>query len=243
MSYAALAQVYDSLTLNVEYEKRADYIHSLLRRYGCETGILLDLACGTGTLSAYLSSFGYDMILVDSSPEMLSVAREKLPEALLLCQDMTDLDLYGTVQGVVCSLDSVNHLLKPCDVKKMFASVSLFLEKGGVFVFDVNTIYKHETVLGNHAFVSEKGDAYCVWQNAYKPKSKTVDISLDIFIRSGNHYERHSEAFSERAYALPDLTKWLGESGFGVRAVLQDMEYIEPREDAQRVYFVAVKEI
>lgn len=241
MSYSSFAEVYDKLTFNVEYEKRAEYIYSLLAENGCEKGILLDLACGTGTLSKELASYGYDMILVDSSPEMLSFARERLPEALILCQDMTQLDLYGTINCAVCSLDSINHLLKPCDVKSAFASVSLFMEQGGVFVFDVNTVYKHENILGNNNFVYEKDDVFCVWQNSYKRKSKTVDISLDIFTLEDGKYQRHSESFSERAYTPQEITKWLGETGFEVKNIYNDMTSDSPDEESQRVYFTAVK--
>ena len=241
MSYSSFAEVYDKLTFNVEYEKRAEYIRSLLASNGCENGILLDLACGTGTLSKELASYGYDMILVDSSPEMLSFARERLPEALILCQSMTELDLYGTINCAVCSLDSINHLLKPCDVKSAFASVSLFMEQGGVFVFDVNTVYKHEKILGNNNFVYETDDVFCVWQNSYKRKSRTVDISLDIFTSEDGKYQRHSESFSERAYTLEEITKWLGETGFEVKNIYNDMTYDSPDEESQRVYFTAVK--
>ena len=241
MSYSSLAEVYDRLTENVEYEKRAEYIHSLLLKNLGDSGVLLDLACGTGTLSLELSKFGYDMILCDLSAEMLSFARERLPDALILCQSMTELDLYGTINHAVCSLDSINHLLKPCDVKAAFASVSLFMEKGGVFVFDVNTPYKHETVLGNNTFVSEKDNVFCVWQNSYKRKSKTVDINIDIFIEEENKYERLRESFSERAYSIDDIKKWLGETGFEVTGVYDDMTSDEPTDTSERVYFTAVK--
>ena len=241
MSYSSLAEVYDKLTENVEYEKRAEYIHSLLLKNGADRGVLLDLACGTGTLSAELSKFGYDMILCDLSAEMLVFARERLPDALILCQSMTQLDLYGTINHAVCSLDSINHLLRPCDVKAAFSSVSLFMEKGGVFVFDVNTIYKHENILGNNSFVSEKDNVFCVWQNYYKKKSKTVDINIDIFIEDENKYERLRESFSERAYSVEDIKKWLSETGFEVTGIYDDMTENEPTETSERVYFTAVK--
>lgn len=241
MSYASLASVYDKLTENVEYQKRAEYIRSLLVKNGGENGVLLDLACGTGTLSFELAKYGYDMILCDLSAEMLSYARERLPDALILCQSMTELDLYGTINHAVCSLDSINHLLKPCDVKAAFSSVSLFTEKGGVFVFDVNTIHKHENVLGNNSFVSEKDNVFCVWQNSYKRKSKTVDINIDIFIEEENKYTRLRESFSERAYSIEDIKKWLNETGFEVTGVYDDMTLNEPSDTSERVYFTAVK--
>lgn len=241
MSYSSFACVYDTLTFNVEYEKRADYICQLLKRNGCENGILLDLACGTGSLSELIAKKGYDMILVDSSPEMLGFARERLPDALVLCQDMTELDLYGTVNAAVCSLDGINHLLKPVDVKKAFACVSLFTEKGGAFVFDVNTPYKHEHILGNNTIVCEKDDVYLVWQNSYRRKSRTIDINLDIFTKENGVYIRNSESFSERAYDIEDICKWLGDAGFSVTGLYDDMTFDEPHENSQRVYISAVK--
>ena len=241
MSYSSLAQVYDALTENVEYKKRAEYIQSILSKHGAEGGILLDLACGTGMLSKELSKFGYDLILADISAEMLSFARERLPESLILCQSMTELDLYGTINHAVCSLDSINHLLKPCDVKAAFGCVSLFMEKGGVFVFDVNTPYKHEHILGNNSFVSEKEDIFCVWQNSYKRKSRTTDINIDIFIKENENYIRMQESFSERAYPLEDIAKWLGETGFEVVGIYDDMSENEPAENSERVYFAAIK--
>lgn len=241
MSYSSFAQVYDKLTFNVGYEKRAEYICELLSRNGCENGILLDLACGTGTLSEHIAKKGFDMILADNSPEMLGFARERLPDALVLCQDMTDLDLYGTVNAAVCSLDGINHLLTPVMVKKAFSSVSLFMEKGGVFVFDVNTPYKHEKILGNNTFVYEKDDVYLVWQNSYRRKSRTVDINLDIFTCENGVYSRNSEAFSERAYSIDDICRWLEETGFSVTGIYDDMTFDVPSEISQRVYISAIK--
>ena len=241
MNYSSLAYVYDKLTFNVEYKKRAEYIHALLTENGCDGGILLDLACGTGTLSKYLADFGYDIILVDNSDEMLNVAREKLPEALILCQDMRELDLYGTVNSAVCSLDGVNHLLKPIDVKNMFSRVSLFIEKGGIFVFDVNTPYKHEKVLGSNTFVYEKDNIYCVWQNSYKRKSRAVDIEIDIFTEENGTYIRQRENFSERAYSIEDIKSWLADANFRVLGIFDDLTREPLREDSQRAYFVAEK--
>ena len=122
-NYGYFAHVYDSFTKNVEYEKRAEYIFSLLKQNGVNSGIMLDLACGTGTLSKYFSDYGFDMILTDNSPDMLAEAKLKNPDALILCQDMTELDLYGTIDCAVCTLDSINHLTRISDVRKTFDKV------------------------------------------------------------------------------------------------------------------------
>lgn len=241
MSYSAFAEFYDSLTFNVEYERRAEYIRQLLLKNGCGGGILLDLACGTGRLSREMAKFGFDMILVDSSPEMLSFARERNPSSLILCQDMTSLDLYGTVNGAVCSLDSVNHLLTSSDVKKTFELVSLFTEPGGAFVFDVNTEFKHEKILGDNTFVYENDGVYCVWQNSYRKKRTTTDINLDIFVSDGGKYERRRESFSERAYPLDKIECWLAGAGFQVTGIYDDMTFDTVSETTQRAYFSAKK--
>ncbi len=241
MSYNSFAAVYDELTQDVEYEKRAEYIAKLLAKNGCNGGILLDLACGTGTLSKYLATYGYDMILADLSPDMLAIAAEKLPDALIICQDMRKLKLYADVNAAVCSLDGINHLTKSADVKKAFSAVSKHLSKGGVFIFDVNTPYKHEYVLGNNTFVYETDSAYLVWQNFYKEKTGTVDMCLDIFFDEGDSYTREYEEFSERAYEIDEICQWLSEAGFSVSGVYDDMKFSKPKENSQRVYISAIK--
>ena len=179
-NYGYFAHVYDSFTKNVEYEKRAEYIFSLLKQNGVNSGIMLDLACGTGTLSKYFSDYGFDMILTDNSPDMLAEAKLKNPDALILCQNMAELDLYGTIDCAVCTLDSINHLTRISDVRKTFDKVSLFMNTGGIFVFDVNTVYKHRKILADNVFVYETDSSYCVWQNSLNKKTDEVSITLDV---------------------------------------------------------------
>ncbi len=241
MSYSFFANVYDTLTFNVEYDERAEYICSLFSSFGINGGLMLDLACGTGSLSQLIAKRGFDMVLVDSSSEMLSFAKERLPDSLILCQDMRELDLYGTVNAAVCSLDGINHLLKPCDVKKTFERLSLFIEKGGMFVFDINTRYKHLNTLADNTFVYEKDNVYLVWQNRLKKKNCTVDITLDIFVKDGEMYSKHSESFSERAYPIEDICGMLEETGFTVKGIYDDMSFLPPIEASERVYIAAMK--
>ena len=240
------ASVYDRFTDNVEYRRRADHILALLRNGGVTEGILLDVACGTGMLTQYLCGKGYEIIAADCSPDMLQIARERLlaadPEALLLCQDMRALDLYGTVDAAVCTLDSVNHLTEPEDVRKAFASIGLFLRPGGLFVFDVNTPYKHERVLSGNTFVYEDDEAFLVWQNSDCDETGTVEIMLDIFLtRDGETYTRSCEDFAERAYPIEQIGEWLSQAGFTVEHVYGDMTAQPPAPDEERVYFVARK--
>ena len=245
MSYDDFSRFYDLLTDNVEYEKRADYFCRLLSMCGIKSGILLDLGCGTGNMSFEMAEKGFDVIGVDSSIGMLNAAQQKMFEkgtrVLLLNQNMQEIDLYGTVDCAVCVLDGINHL--PCadDVKKTFEKVSLFMNKGGAFAFDVNTIFKHQNVLADNVFVYEPENVYCVWQNSFNAKDNSVDISLDFFEEEDGVYYRCSENFTEKAYELSDIRLWLEESGFEVIGVYDDMTTDDVRPDSERAVFLARK--
>ena len=244
--YDRFAAVYDQLTGNVGYAQRADYLFMLLKNAGCSDGTLLDLACGTGSLSVLFCEKGYDVIGVDGSFEMLSVAREKCApygeKILLLCQDMTELDLFGTIDCAICSLDSINHLTDAQDVQETFRLVSLFMNQGGVFVFDVNTPYKHECVLADNTFVYEEDGVFCVWQNTFYEEDCSVEIFLDIFTeQEDGSYLRRDESFCERAYEDTQLTKMLENVGFSVEARYAEMTTDAPVQDTQRVYYVCRK--
>lgn len=242
--YNKFANVYDRLTYNVEYQKRAKYIHTLLSRYGVSnSACVLDLACGTGEMTAELAKLGYDMIGVDASPAMLSQAQNRMYDEnlhfLLLCQDMTELDLYGTVDAAVCTLDSLNHLDSAASVKKAIANVGLFMNPGGIFIFDVNTVYKHRCVLGNNTFVYDCNDVYCVWQNSLNPDD-SVDISLDIFESDDDGaYIRTEESFKERAYPLSDISEWLLQAEFEVLNIYDEMTDKPINDKTQRAVFTA----
>ena len=244
--YDRFASVYDRLTGNVGYAQRADYLFMLLKKHGIESGTLLDLACGTGSLSVAFCEKGFDVVGVDGSSEMLSVAREKCApygdRILLLCQDMTELDLFGTVDCAVCSLDSLNHLTDEADVYETLRLVSLFMNCGGVFVFDVNTVHKHRNVLADNTFVYEEDEVFCVWQNTYYEEDDSVEIFLDIFTQQPDGtYSREQEEFCERAYSDEMLTDLLEMAGFSVLGRFAELTTDAPAEDAERVYYVCKK--
>lgn len=244
MAYSAFAQYYDALTTDVDYGARAAYFHSLIETHGKGCRLLLDLACGTGSLSAALARLGYQVIGVDGSAEMLAQAMEKnddLPEPVLyLCQQMTDLDLYGTVQATVCALDSVNHITDPAKLQRVFDKVALFTEPGGLFLFDANTLYKHHQVLADNTFVYDLPDLYCVWQNSLR--GDQVDITLDFFERQPDgSWLRSGEEFTERAYPQEKLCAMLEKAGFEVRAIYADGTCTSPQQDTQREVYVAIK--
>ena len=242
-SYSFFAKYYDELTQNVEYSRRADYFSALLLSCGFESGTVLDLACGTGSLTVELAKRGYDMIGVDASGDMLCRAQNKAFESgvspMFLCQRMQELDLYGTVDAAVCSLDSINHLTDEEDVRRTFERLRLFVAPGGVFIFDVNTVYKHKNVLGDNVFVYEYPDVFCVWQNSFNGQDNTVDIELDFFEKSGETYKRRSENFSERAYEIDFLKSLLDKTGFDTEFVFDDMSREPLKEDSQRAVIAA----
>jgi ubiquinone/menaquinone biosynthesis C-methylase UbiE len=245
MSYDDFSRFYDLLTDNVEYEKRADYFCRLLSMCGIEEGILLDLGCGTGSMSVKMAERGFDVIGVDSSIGMLNAAQQKMFESgkhmLLLNQNMQEIDLYGTVDCAICVLDGINHLDSAEDVRKTFEKVSLFMNQGGAFAFDVNTVYKHKNVLADNVFVYEPDGLFCVWQNSFNETDNSVEISLDFFEEEDGVYYRSSESFAERAYELGDIKKWLEDSGFEVMGIYDDLTTDEVKSDSERAVFLARK--
>ncbi len=243
--YTAFASCYDVLTGNVDYARRAAYFCSLLERLGHEPGLSLDLACGTGSFTLELAKRGVDVYGVDTSAAMLSAAQQKAAEAgyplLFLRQKMQELDLYGTVDTVFCTLDSLNHLVREADVRKTLERVSLFLNPGGYFLFDLNTVYKHREVLGDHVFVYDTGPVYCVWQNRYEPGSHLVRITLDLFERAGKQYRRSTEELQERAYEPEQVQEWLRAAGLEPGPVYEELTFDPPGPKTERVVMAARK--
>lgn len=247
MAYEVFAQVYDALTRNVDYPARAAYLDKLIRRYGNGGEIVLDLACGTGSLTVELEKLGYDMIGVDKSGAMLMQAQEKAmrlgKSILFLCQGMEELDLYGTVDAAVCMLDSVNHVTEEALLQRAFDRVALFLHPEGVFVFDVNTAYKGREVLGDNAFVYDCDEAFCAWQNHWVEDTLTTQVTLDFFLPlEDGCYERVGEEFEERVYPQETLEEMLGNSGLRIEAVFGEDSFAPPGEREQRLIYVVKKQ-
>lgn len=241
--YRSFAGYYDILTQNIPYQTRGEYFNALFQRHGGKTGILLDLACGTGSLSEVMDGLGWDVIGVDGSSDMLMEAMAKKARSgkdiLYLCQDMRDLDLYGTVDGCICALDSLNHVGQPKDVQRIFDRVALFLAPGGLFLFDVNTRYKHEQILSGRTFVYDMDEVFCVWQNS-ACKNGAVQISLDFFgLQEDGSYLRECDRFSERAYSDRQIRSFLRRAGLEYLASYGDDSFSPPSETTQRVIYVA----
>ena len=248
MSYGVFAEFYDGLTRNVDYAAKADYICEIFKRFGHTPECMLDLACGTGTLTIEMKKRGFDIYGADASFEMLSQAQCKAAEEeldiMFLCQKMQSLNLYGLIDTCICTLDSISHLQGKDEVRKTFEKVAEFTEKGGLFIFDVNTLYKHREVLGNNTFVYDTDEVFCVWENTFDESDSSVKIDLDFFIPledKENCFERSSESFKEFAYSAEDMRSMLEESGFEVLGVYDDMSFEEVREDSQRATVIAAK--
>lgn len=243
--YGSFSEFYDTLTDDVDYKGRADYLYGLFSRFGAVPTLMLDVACGTGSFSNEFAEKGIEVIGADPSDSMLSVAREKAlqrgNDILFLCQSAQELELYGTVDGVICCLDSINHITDPNELAAAFSRISLFLEPGKLFIFDVNTEYKHQEVLADETFVIENDSVFCVWQNSYDDNEKLTTVYLDFFKQCGDKYERFSEDFAERAYTDTELRELLSKAGLKVEAVYGDMTTLPPKSDSQRNVYVTRK--
>ncbi len=243
--YNNFAMVYDQLMYDADYKKRTAYLMHLFKKYGKKPTLLLDVACGTGGFSNEFANLGIEVIGVDMSEEMLSVAREKTfdcgNDILYLCQKAEELDLYGTVDGAVCCLDSLNHITDYKTFYKAFKRISLFLEKDGLFIFDLNTEYKHTNILANNVFVVDKGDIYCVWANNYNKKNCAVDITLDFFVKENDTYSRYTEEFSERAYGAKQVETALKNAGLEIVGIFDDLSEKPLSDTSERAIYVTRK--
>lgn len=235
-SYNVFAQFYDDLTENVDYKVRSDYISNFFSDLGGNNKKVLDLACGTGTVSKFLSNKGYCVTGIDYSAEMLTVAQQKADGQIeFLKADMTDFSLPDKYDYCVCLLDSINHLSDIGQVKKCFDCVYNALNDNGIFIFDINTVYKHKCILSNNTFVFDEDDFFLSWDNEYSGDN-CVRIILDFFVFNGINYDRFSEEFYEKAYELEELKSIL--SDFEIIGVYDDLTTNPPQSDSERIYFV-----
>ena len=257
-AYTALAWIYDRLNREIDYERWADFVEECFRRHSkISVELMLDLACGTGRMTTVLRSRGYDMIGIDGSADMLNEAflRSENMDILYLQQDMRDFELYGTVSAVTCCLDSMNYLVDDGDLVRAIRNIRLYLEPGGLFLFDMNTPYKFEHVYGNEAYIfddelpaetTEDGETlppvpvYCGWQNEFHEDSGICDFYLTLFEENEDgSYHRSEEHQQERCYTREELTGLLSRCGFELLGVYADFDGNEPLDTSERWYMVA----
>lgn len=244
--YRDFAAVYDRLMSDADYPRRTDELCRLFRKYDREPTLLLDLACGTGGFSNEFAERGTQVIGVDISPEMLDVARnrsvDKGLDVLYLCQDAAKLDLYGTVDGAICCMDSLNHITDYERLCRAISRVSLFLEPGRLFIFDVNTEYKHEKVLADNTFIIDEPGIYCVWDNEYDPKTHITTATLDFFEeKPDGSYERSGDTVEERYYTPAELDRAITVAGLETVAVCGEFSELPPAEASERVVYITRK--
>jgi len=246
-AYTSLASVYDKLNSDIDYSEWADHIEAQLKTY-CDSPVtsILDLACGTGTMTVELAERGYDMTGIDLSDEMLAVAKAKCDSkrfrhpVLLIRQNMTEFELYGTVNAVICCLDSLNYLTKTEELARTFAHVHNYLDPGGLFIFDMNAPTKFEQVYADNSYVLEEDGILCAWQNYYNLRTKLCDFYLSIFCETENGlWRRFDEAQRERCYSLKTVKKLLSEAGFEICSESSDFNGGEICSDTERFYITA----
>jgi len=250
--YGAISSVYDNINSHIDYCAWADFFEECFDKHlPCRPELVLDLACGTGSMTLELAKRGYDMIGVDGSPEMLNVALDRKydleleRDVLFLLQDMREFELYGTVGAITCCLDSINYLTDDGDIDTVFALAHNYLDPDGLFLFDVNTPHKFESTYGTNSYVYEDEDcgegSFCVWQNFYDKKSGLCDFSLTVFERNedGKSYSRRDEEQTERCYSRNEIEKSLQKAGFEIIGFYSDFDFSPARDDDQRWYIVA----
>ena len=246
-AYTGFAAVYDIFMDNVPYEEWSSYLHGLLLEHGIEEGIVLDLGCGTGAMTERLAAFGYDMIGVDNSEDMLELAMEKRVQSgqdiLYLLQDMREFELYGTVRAAVSVCDSVNYITEPEELKEVFRLVNNYLDPEGVFIFDFNTRYKYEEILGDRTIAENREECSFIWDNDYDPETKINEYDLTLFIREEgkekNLYRKYQETHYQRGYTLDEMKELIQSSGLIFETAYDAFTHEAPTEKSERIYIIA----
>jgi predicted TPR repeat methyltransferase len=243
--YNNFAYVYDKLTGDIEYQKWADYIEKIIQKNGLEASLILELGCGTGSFGIEMAKRGYEMICLDLSGDMLDCASEKAIKEgvniLFLNQDMCNFELYGTVDVIVCLLDSFNYLVKPGQVQKMLKLVHNYLNPGGLLIFDVNTQYKFENILSDNLFYEIDDDITYIWENDYNCKSKKARFDLTFFVREDQLYRRFEETHFERAYSDEEIKEFIKQSGLKTISVYGQFTFKKPSLKSERNFYICKK--
>ncbi len=244
-AYTSFAEVYDTFMDNVPYEEWAEYLAELLQEYDIEDGLVLDLGCGTGSLTEILATKGYDMIGADGSAEMLEIAMEKKAQSghdiLYLLQDMREFELYGTVRAVVSVCDCVNYITDEKELEQVFRLVNNYLDPEGIFIFDFNTEYKYKEILGEQTIAEDREDCSFIWDNYYYEDESMNEYELTLFIKEqdSNLYRKYQEMHYQKAYtldAMRDLVEW---SGLEFVTAYDAYTRKAPTETSERICVVA----
>lgn len=243
-AYSGFAAVYDTFMDDIPYEKWSAYLAGLLQKYGVREGLVLDLGCGTGSLTELLAGRGYDMIGIDCSEEMLEIAADKKRKSgndiLYLCQDMREFELYGTVAAVVSICDCMNYILEKEELTEVFRLVNNYLDPGGVFIFDLNTEYKYRDCIGDCVIAEDREECSFIWDNQYDAREKINIYDLAVFIREESGlYRKYHETHYQRAYMLETVMEAIQAAGMQFVTAYDAFTGNPPREDSERIYVVA----
>ena len=242
-AYTSFAQVYDLFMDNVPYDQWCGYITELLREYGIQDGLVLELGCGTGVLTRKLAAKGYDMIGVDYSEDMLEIAmdhRQEGEDILYLLQDMREFELYGTVRAAVSICDSMNYIVEYQDLVQVMKLVNNYLDPGGIFIFDLNTPYKYEEILGENTFAENRPEGSFIWENYYDGETGINEYDLTLFVREEEGiYRKFEETHYQRAYELEQVRRAVKEAGLEFVAAYDAGTHKPVQQDSQRIYVIA----
>ena len=247
MIYDLLAKHYNSINRQINQGRWADFFETVFKKYATKKpSLILDLGCGTGSMTIELAKRGYDMTGVDISPEMLDIARREAEKCglsdknLWLNQDICAFELYGTVDVCVSNLDTINHLLSKDDVYDCFMLVHNYLDPDGIFIFDINGKYKFENIYADKTYVYDEKDGVLIWQNKYSKRSKICDFYITAFDKQRDgSYQRHDDVQSERMYRIKDMKSMLLECGFEFIGAYSDFDFTPATDDAERIFIIA----
>lgn len=243
-AYTSFAVVYDTFMDNIPYEEWAEYLIGLLKEYGVADGLVLDMGCGTGSMTELLADVGYDMIGIDNSEEMLELAMKKRVKSghdiLYLLQDMREFELYGTVRAMVSICDSMNYITEESDLLGVFRLVNNYLDPKGVFIFDFNTVYKYRELLGDTTIAEDREDCSFIWDNYYYEEEQMNEYELSLFIREENSdlYRKYQETHLQKAYDLETIKRLVTQSGLEYVTAYDAFTRKAPTAKSERIYIV-----
>ena len=244
-AYTGFAEVYDRFMDNVPYEEWCQYVSMLLRENKITDGLVCDLGCGTGTLTELMAAQGYDMIGIDHSQEMLSIAINKKAESghdiLYLLQDMREFELYGTVRAIISICDSLNYITDKKDLLKVFRLVENYLDFDGIFIFDLNTVYKYRELLADHVFAENREECSFIWENEFDQQKMLNEYDLTLFVKEGNNYQKYEEVHYQRAYEISEIQKLLSRAKLQLIVVYEAFTHNLANDENDRIYVVAKK--
>ena len=245
-AYTSFAEVYDTFMDNVPYEEWADYLEDRLKEYGIRDGLVLELGCGTGSMTELLAEKGYDMIGVDNSEDMLEIAMEKRIESghdiLYLLQNMQEFELYGTVRAIVSVCDCVNYVTDKNELQEVFSLVNNYLDPQGIFIFDFNTEYKYREILGNQVIAEDRDECSFIWENYYNHTTMINEYELTLFVREDEEeslYRKYQESHFQKAYTLREIRGLIEKAGLKFVAAYDAYTKKAPMHTSERITVIA----